>query len=449
LDHVAGKIKIQDVPNLTFKNADTVVQNELVEVQRDLDTLPIPAWHLFPYKLEQGFSIDVGRGCPFSCNFCSTSQFFRRRFRLKSFGRILLEAKYLRNTFGASGISLVHDLFTANRKWVKQFCEFLQCEGDPRFAWSASARIDTVDRQLLDQMAEVGCRALFYGVESGSPRMQKEIGKKLNIDTVVPIAADTVAAGIEPTLSFIAGFPTETEVDLKQTFDLIEKLIDVKGTSVQLHLMSPQAGTADLVRYRHCLKLDGFYSDISSGSSVLTLGEFADYPELFPSFFYFDTGHMPRVTVVGADEFVRLPCQSMKQTVSLLREAGYSLWEIYREWKKWHASLRSEYLHTRMASQYNSHLCGATTIGGENSWPSYHGDKNYLRRWETRSLAADEILMNFIEFATHFASDHGIAFDSRITEDDLLAFYLRFYHKVQVRVPNPDVSIDQVTRKEA
>ena len=51
----------------------------------DLDTLPFPAFHLLPDMETCRFMpLELGRGCPFSCTFCSTNDFFRRRFRLKS-----------------------------------------------------------------------------------------------------------------------------------------------------------------------------------------------------------------------------------------------------------------------------------------------------------------------------------------------------------------------------
>jgi radical SAM superfamily enzyme YgiQ (UPF0313 family) len=413
LEHFGSYVAI---PGLTYRRGNQVIQNEAPEPVDDLDQLPFPAWHLFKYDVRGAYSIDVGRGCPFACKFCSTSSFFQRRFRLKSFNRLIDEIRWLQRTYGAEAITLIHDLFTANRRWVRALCERLLLEKDLRFAWSASARIDTVDESLLQLMGQAGCKALFYGAETGSPRLQRDAGKRLKVDSIVPVTAATIDAGINPTLSFIAGFPTETIDDLQATFRVIDQLLEFPEANVQLHLMSPQLGTPDLVEFAHALRLDGYFSDIANGSrSFLEPEWFLRYPNLFPSFYFYENAELGRDLLQGADQFVRLPAANMRYTIRRLRSSGHSLWEVYRAWKEW--GRRIGRIDTRAGSQYSSMLTEAFT--------------------EPRSAkpesTPDECLLDFADFARDFCVNQGIEIGNGEARDEIIAFYLRHYHHINVR----------------
>ena len=260
--------------------------------------------------------------------------------------------------------------------------------------WSASARIDTVDEELLGEMGAAGCLGLFYGVESGSARIQKLMGKRLKTERVLPVADWSIAANVTPTLSFIAGFPFETEEDLSQTLDMIQALLQRPFANVQLHLMSPQLGTSDIHIYKDRLRLDGYFSDIANNSAVLVEPEwFKTYPNLFPSFYYFETDGVSREVLKGIDQFVRLPCAAMQRTVRELVSSGRSLWQVYLAWRQW---------------------CDDEGRA-EDIWSG-----------------SDEMILAFAEFAPQAAERGFGRVDSARVRDEVLAFYLCHYHKLTV-----------------
>src|SRR5215472_11262265 len=85
---------LDDIPGITFQHDGKIVRNPDAAGITDLDTLPFPAFHLLPDMETCRFMpLELGRGCPFSCTFCSTNDFFRRRFRLKSPARMLEEMR--------------------------------------------------------------------------------------------------------------------------------------------------------------------------------------------------------------------------------------------------------------------------------------------------------------------------------------------------------------------
>lgn len=382
-------------PGLTYRSSSGIVRNPDTALLPDLDVLPLPAYDLLPYSPGDSGAIDAGRGCPFECTFCSTATYWRRRFRLKSIDRILLEMKTLHDDYGAAGVTLQHDLFTVNHQRVEEFCSRLIDEG-ATMKWGCSARVDCVTPALLRRMAEAGCCGIFFGVETGSPRMQKEIRKRLKVEQVRVAVDAALDAGIIPTVSFIAGHPAETEDDLALTAAMIETLLDRPQVHVQGHLLGPEPGTHDYVTYRDRLRFDGYYSDIAGTAYQLLDREwFERFPELFSSFYYYEPLSMSRELLKGFDLFIHGPCAVLRKQVLQLAASRGGLWPLYREWKAWSGERG----------------LGLGPIAGQR---------------------VDEFLLDFYQFLEAAAED-GAPVDTGAARDEILSFYFRHYGETPVR----------------
>ena len=128
VDALAGSGSLAAIPGITFRRDEDgeIVRNPAAPLVADLDAVPFPAFHLFPdVRFCRHFPLELGRGCPFSCTFCSTNDFFRRNFRLKSPAQMIADMRRVRQTYGINSFELVHDMFTVDRKRVVAFCEAL------------------------------------------------------------------------------------------------------------------------------------------------------------------------------------------------------------------------------------------------------------------------------------------------------------------------------------
>ena len=255
----------------------------------DLDDLPVPAYASYPIE-QLGLKtmrIEAGRGCPFSCTFCSTASFFGRSYRLKSTLRLIDELDLVHDAWGYRDFKLNHDLFTVNRKKVVEFCEAMK---DRRYTWSCSARVDCVDPSLLEQMHEAGCRDIYFGIETASPRMQEISRKRMDIGLVEPTLEVTARLGIATTTSFITGYPEEMPEDQDLTLDMAARLFCFAGGNnvSQIHLLTPEPGTDLIARYGDGLLFDGHVSEFNfpmlRGDDQLLL---SGHPMLFGNHHYF------------------------------------------------------------------------------------------------------------------------------------------------------------------
>jgi radical SAM superfamily enzyme YgiQ (UPF0313 family) len=268
----------------------------------DLDTLPIASYDLYPVA-DLGLSllrIEAGRGCPFHCTFCSTAGFFQRSFRLKSAERLVRELDLLHARYGVSEFKLDHDMFTVNRRKVVEFCEAVTGRG---YRWHASARVDCVDNELLEIMAASGCAGLYFGIETGSARMQQICQKRLDLDLVLPILRFAEGLGIETTASFITGYPEELEQDQDDTLDLLGRCA-TPSCLTQLHILEPEPGTPMFDAHRDALAYDGYGGPynaelVVANDEALVL----QHPEIFQTYFYYPAA-MPRSRYVFAVETV-------------------------------------------------------------------------------------------------------------------------------------------------
>lgn len=273
------------VAGLVYRTENGITENPRPELIQDLDTLPIPDYSVFPGEIvvdpKACFSIDVGRGCPFGCTYCSTKTFWGRKYRLKSPERIIREVKHFHDLFGLNYFAFEHDMFTMNKGQVMEICSMLK-ELDYKVYWNCSARADCIDEELIRTMADAGMTWIYLGIETGSPRMQKLVNKNLKLEKILPLIRFITSCGVRVVTSFIYGFPEETEEDISQTLAMMIDLLEMKNVQVQTHLCAFLPGTALGEEYRDRLTLAQVQSDQAGDMGFAENFDFIqEHPRLF------------------------------------------------------------------------------------------------------------------------------------------------------------------------
>ncbi len=273
------------VDGLVYRTEEGICTNPRPELIKDLDALPIPDYSVVPAEVvvdpKTCFSIDVGRGCPFGCTYCSTKTFWGRKYRLKSPERILQELEHFHDLYGLNYFAFEHDMFTMNREQVIEICRLIKAL-PYKVYWNCSARSDCLDEELVRIMADSGLRWIYLGIETGSPRMQKLINKNLKLEKVLPLARFITSLGVRVVTSFIYGFPEEGEEDISQTIALMTDLLAMKNVQVQNHLCAFLPGTALGEEYRDRLTPALVQSDQAGDVGYRENADFVEaHPRLF------------------------------------------------------------------------------------------------------------------------------------------------------------------------
>jgi radical SAM superfamily enzyme YgiQ (UPF0313 family) len=347
---------LETVWGITYRRGAEIVSTPSRAVIQDLDSLPFPNFRLVP-ELERYFAtqevkeaaIEAGRGCPYACTFCSTSEFFARRYRIKSPERILAEMRWFAENLGVTNFTLHHDNFNAAKPKVLEFCRAMEEAGVP-YTWRCSSRTDNISAELAELMARAGCRSVFFGIESGSPAVQQQMKKRLDVSTARAMVAACLQHDITPTCSFIVGFPEETEDDLNMTLTLALECRLLGTPSIQLHPMSPLPGTELTLNNRYPLQFRPEAVRVHDASpagavSPAEIDMILSHPRIFSSFYIIEPVHLP---------------------VDLVYLSSSTLTPLI-----WHVPL-SLYWYTRAAQAPLTEVArrlGARLPGGTLSWP--------------------------------------------------------------------------------
>ncbi len=263
----------EGIPGVTYRSRESgeVVRNPDRDLLTSLDELPIADYRLVPplseYRdacnIRRSIAIlEVGRGCPHRCAYCSQSLIWRRRTRTFSVERIIGEIRHLHREFGAECFLLAYDQFTARRSYVEEFCRRMMEEGLNRLPWYCISRLDGVDSTLLRTMRNAGCESMCYGIDSGSKRTLAFIHKDIDESILYQRVRETTDEGIVPTLSFVIGFPREEVEDLDATLVLALKSGGVGNTNPLIQMATILPGTELYEHYSHLLvrEVDTYFS---------------------------------------------------------------------------------------------------------------------------------------------------------------------------------------------
>ena len=240
LSFIEGTTSAANVAGLCYRENCNIKlnKNEIIE---DLSVLPLPLYELaFRGDVPDHIPMEIGRGCPFNCEFCSTSSFFSNYYRTKSVQKVIKDMLTIISKFNPRQIDFIHDMMLVNKKWVLELCKEIKAN-DINVKWTCSARTDFVSYNLLSEMKSAGFDGIFFGIETGSQKMQTEINKNLKIPEVNEAIENCEKLDIRYTASFIGGFPTENKEDLQETLNLLFKFgsSHFKKNSIQFHLLTP------------------------------------------------------------------------------------------------------------------------------------------------------------------------------------------------------------------
>jgi anaerobic magnesium-protoporphyrin IX monomethyl ester cyclase len=243
----------EDVSLANIKGITFISGNEIIRTPDrgfvDISTLPPPARDILNVKsyqwLEMGgrkmTSILTSRGCPYDCNFCSSSRFSGLRWRALNPERVVNEVEDIVQNYGFNGIAFLDDNFTLSPERVKKICRLIVKRGIDIYWWCFS-RADTILRNedMVRDMAHAGARYVFIGFESNQDETLKHYNKRITTEQSLKAVRLLRSYGISTHASFIIGDIHETEEMVWSTINFAKKL---SPEAVQFSILTPYPGT--------------------------------------------------------------------------------------------------------------------------------------------------------------------------------------------------------------
>jgi len=182
----------------------------------DMATVPPPRWDLLPMDKYLYGSLQVSRGCPFTCEFCDIIVVFGRRPRVKTIAQVLAEMDGL-VAAGVHDAFIVDDNLIGNKKAIKAILRDIivwqEAKGYP-LSFMTEASIDLAeDEELMQLMVKANIDTVFVGIESPNEDALRETKKIQNLTDRSGTALEKVhriqAAGLMVTCGMIVGFDSD------------------------------------------------------------------------------------------------------------------------------------------------------------------------------------------------------------------------------------------------
>ena len=326
-----GKCNWSEIPGTISRNSDgQFVLSPERELLMDLDSLPYPAWDLFPLEevyfknsealfSEEGMlskrrlDINASYGCSLICRYCyhlglsgdmrykedpkgnSNVEFdepgnYTRIIRYHSPEYIVKMIKHIYDKYQIDFVSFLDEnLMTMNTSsggtWLKDICRLMKENGlapEPQHDdkgeltgwtgvhWSGTSHASLCNPEILKTMREAGCSHLVYGYESFAPHVMKTVGKGATVKNNYRSFFWTLESGIRPIPNIIIGFPNEDFDSIRDNMLAWDEL----GIMVKPHFATPYPGSEWFTVYRKSIEeqyggdLEAFILDLGDASQI-------------------------------------------------------------------------------------------------------------------------------------------------------------------------------------
>ncbi len=227
------------IKGLWYKWNEEISGSNEVDLIEDLNTLPVDGWDLLgnqEYSNHVSFafedlnnrkrygSICTSLGCPFQCTYCAISHFSGRTVRYKSPESVVKEIEWWVKNRNVFYLRIMDENFTLNREHAMEVCSAIIKKKYDISMW-AYARVDTVDKELLEKMYEAGIHWVSYGFESGSKKVQGVIQKdQYSTERMKEIVNMTHEVGMNIVANFMFGLPEDDKETMNETLQLAKDL---------------------------------------------------------------------------------------------------------------------------------------------------------------------------------------------------------------------------------
>jgi len=224
---VSGHVKEPVINSPCFPNLDELPwpDRETIKAERHIQVA-------FKENGERITSIMGSRGCPMRCIFCSEHLMTKGWIRMRTPKLLVDEIEYVVSKYRINLLKFVDAEINKSVRWVKELCHEL-IRRNMNVEFEANVHASFVDKEMFKLMRKAGFRQIDIGVETGSPRILRQIKKGTTIKQIRKAFKWSKDVGLLRRAYFMCGFPDERPEDVELTFKLAKELDpDVVGMTI-------------------------------------------------------------------------------------------------------------------------------------------------------------------------------------------------------------------------
>ena len=223
LSQIVGCLKnggdLKKVPNIVYFEGSELHKTSVVEENNSLDENVINWLGFRDEDLGPTIQTRTARSCAFKCAFCNYPG-RAGALTLTSLDVLERELDAIMELGNVQNVVFIDDTFNVPFPRFKNICRMMIKKKLP-FNWFSYFRCSNSDLEAIELMAESGCKGVFLGIESGSPRILENMNKSATIEKYAKGIEMLRQHNIMTFGSFIIGFPGETDETVQETIDFI------------------------------------------------------------------------------------------------------------------------------------------------------------------------------------------------------------------------------------
>jgi len=232
LEALDGLRTFESIRGLSYKEANGRHRHNPERRLKGPDAFPWYPYHRLPVVdyLRPSFfgrrtaAHHASIGCPFSCSFCGVVPAYGSIEKMESPARTEAILRHLVQKYGTDSVQFYDMNFFLREDHARELADRL---APLSLGWWCEARIDIMMRYsdaTFDAIRKSGCRMIFFGAESGSDWVLKEMNKKLKAEQTLELAKRIRQFGIIPEFSFVVGNPKDPERDTRECLQFIRRI---------------------------------------------------------------------------------------------------------------------------------------------------------------------------------------------------------------------------------
>jgi radical SAM superfamily enzyme YgiQ (UPF0313 family) len=209
----------------------------------DLAHAPIPRFDLLDPEKYNRLTVQTQRGCPWKCDFCSSSTALTDRYASKPANKIIDEIRAVKQIWPKPFVEFADDNTFVNKKQSK---ELMRALANENVRWFTETDVSVAeDPELLSLMREAGCAQILVGFESPNSAALDGVElhrnwKRKQVDSYKAAVEAIQSQGIALIGCFVLGLDGDTP----EVFEDIWRFTEESGLfQVQITVMTAFPGT--------------------------------------------------------------------------------------------------------------------------------------------------------------------------------------------------------------
>lgn len=266
-----NKDSLQKIPGLaflensfgdSFGKSGKIFKTAPRRRKKDVDQLPWPNWDDLPLEnyLRAGLGMAAqgirtmpvlaSRGCPFRCTFCSAPLMWDAKWYGRNVDDVIAEVKTYISKYKIQHVEFYDMSPSTNQEWLRRLVDRL---ADLNISWNfpSGMRIENLSADLLEKMRRAGCYKMTFALETSSPKLIKQLKKKVNPLKMLGLIRNAIRVGLVTKVNFIWGLPNQTSGDILRDYFFLFRLALLGLHDATCFAFVPYPGSEDFLRLSH------------------------------------------------------------------------------------------------------------------------------------------------------------------------------------------------------